>query len=161
MSMKLSTEIKQMLDENIVYLATSTKDGKPNVVPIGMAHAISENEILIHDMMFKKTRKNLEDNPQVAMSFTDVKRWESFQLKGKARIYTEGDMFEKVLEIMKNSRRHEDLLSEISDPKIKEKFRRMGERHKKSKPKAAAAFTATLTTPKSPSPEQLTPQPAW
>lgn len=55
MNIKLSTEIKQMLDENIVYLATSTKDGKPNVVPIGMAHAISENEILIHDMMFNRS----------------------------------------------------------------------------------------------------------
>ena len=70
--MKMSNEIKQMLDENIAYLATLTNDGKPNVVPIGLAHAISDDELLIHDVMFKKTRKNLEDNPQVAISFTDV-----------------------------------------------------------------------------------------
>jgi predicted pyridoxine 5'-phosphate oxidase superfamily flavin-nucleotide-binding protein len=142
MDMKLSAEIKQMLDENIAYLATSTKDGKPNVVPIGMAHAISDNEILIHDMMFKKTRKNLDDNPQVAISFTDVKRWESYQLKGNAKIYTEGDMFEKVLEITKTcSRKHQDFLNEVSDPKVKERIRRMGERHKELKPKAAVLVT--------------------
>jgi hypothetical protein len=31
--MRISDELKQMLDENIVYMATSTEDGKPNVVP--------------------------------------------------------------------------------------------------------------------------------
>jgi predicted pyridoxine 5'-phosphate oxidase superfamily flavin-nucleotide-binding protein len=140
--MKMSDEIKQMLDENIAYLATSTKDGKPNVVPIGLAHAISDNELLIHDVFFKKTRKNLEENPQVAISFTDVKRWESYQLKGTAEIYTEGEMFEKVLEIMKtHSERHEDFLAEISDPIIKDKVRRMGELRNRLKPKAAVLVT--------------------
>jgi hypothetical protein len=28
--MKLTDEIKQMLDENIVYLATSTRNGEPD-----------------------------------------------------------------------------------------------------------------------------------
>jgi predicted pyridoxine 5'-phosphate oxidase superfamily flavin-nucleotide-binding protein len=84
--MEMSEEIKQMLDENIVYLATSTKGGRPNVVPIGLAHAMSDNEVLIVDVLFKKTRKNLEGNPQVAISFTDVKRLESYQLKGEAKI---------------------------------------------------------------------------
>jgi len=140
--MKMSDEIKQMLDENIAYLATSTNDGKPNVVPIGMAHAISDNELLIHDVFFKKTRKNLEDNPQVAISFTDVKRWESYQLKGTAEIYTEGRMFEKVLEIMKkHSEMHEDFLAEISDPIIKDRVRRMGELRNRLKPKAAVLVT--------------------
>ncbi|MEN3036538.1 MAG: pyridoxamine 5'-phosphate oxidase family protein [Candidatus Methanosuratincola petrocarbonis] len=140
--MKLSEEIKQMLDENIVYLATSTRDGKPNVVPIGSAYAISDNEILIHDMMFKKTRENLEANPQVAISFTDMKRWESYQLKGKAKIYTEGEMFEKVLEIMKiKSERQKAHLEMISDPKTKEKLQRMMELHRKLKPKAAVLIT--------------------
>jgi len=140
--MKMSEEIKQMLDVNISYLATATNDGKPNVVPIGLAHAISDDELLIHDVFFNKTRKNLEDNPQVAISFTDVKRWESYQLKGTAKIYTEGEMFEKVLEIMKkHSDRHKDFLAEISDPKVKEKVLRMGERRKKLKAKAAVLVT--------------------
>lgn len=140
--MKMSDEIKQMLDENIVYLATSTNAGKPNVVPIGLAHAISDNELLIHDVMFNKTRKNLEDNPRVAISFTDVKRWESYQLKGTAKIYTEGEMFEKVLEIMKNNSEHQtNFFGEVSDPKIKDKIHRMAELRRKLKPKAAILVT--------------------
>ncbi|ABK14573.1 pyridoxamine 5'-phosphate oxidase-related, FMN-binding protein [Methanothrix thermoacetophila PT] len=136
--MKLSEEIKQMLDENIVYLATSTRDGKPNVVPIGSAYAISDNEILIHDMMFVKTRANLEANPQVAISFTDTRRWESYQLKGTAKIFTEGEMFEKVLEIMKiKAERQKDHMESISDQRTKERMQRMMELHKNLKPKAA------------------------
>ena len=49
--MKMSEEIKQMLDENIVYLATATKEGKPNVVPIGLVQAISDEEVLIVDCL--------------------------------------------------------------------------------------------------------------
>jgi len=140
--MKLSEEIKQMLDENIVYLATSTRDGKPNVVPIGSAYAISDNEILIHDMMFAKTRANLEANPQVAISFTDTRRWESYQLKGTAKIFTEGEMFEKVLEIMKiKAERQKDHMESISDPRTKERVKRMMELHKNLKPKAAVLIT--------------------
>ncbi|MBC7079428.1 MAG: pyridoxamine 5'-phosphate oxidase family protein [Methanothrix sp.] len=134
----MSEEIKQMLDENIVYLATSTRDGKPNVVPIGSAYAISDNEILIHDMMFVKTRANLEANPQVAISFTDTRRWESYQLKGTAKIFTEGEMFEKVLEIMKiKAERQKDHMESISDQRTKERMQRMMELHKNLKPKAA------------------------
>lgn len=140
--MKLSEEIKQMLDENIVYLATSTRDGKPNVVPIGSAYAISDNEILIHDMMFVKTRANLEANSQVAISFTDTRRWESYQLKGTAKIFTEGEMFEKVLEIMKiKAERQKDHMESISDPRTKERVKRMMELHKNLKPKAAVLIT--------------------
>lgn len=140
--MKLSEEIKQMLDENIVYLATSTRDGKPNVVPIGSAYAISDNEILIHDMMFVKTRANLEANLQVAISFTDTRRWESYQLKGTAKIFTEGEMFEKVLEIMKiKAERQKDHMESISDPRTKERVQRMMELHKNLKPKAAVLIT--------------------
>lgn len=50
--MRISDELKQMLDENIVYLATSTEEGKPNVVPIGLLPAIGDEELLIVDLLF-------------------------------------------------------------------------------------------------------------
>ena len=33
--MRINDELKQMLDETIVHLATSTEEREPNVVPIG------------------------------------------------------------------------------------------------------------------------------
>lgn len=140
--MTMSEDMKQMLDENIVYLATSTKEGKPNVVPIGMAHAINDEQLLVVDMMFKKTRKNLEDNPQVAISFTDVKRWQSYQLKGTATIHTEGEIFDEVQNVMREkSERRKAHIAGIEDPVIKERVRRMGEWRKTLRPKAAVVIT--------------------
>ena len=135
--MRLSEEIKQMLDENIVYLATSTKEGKPNVVPIGLAHAISDEELLIVDVLFKKTRKNLEENPQVAISFTDIKRLESYQLKGKAKIFKSGEIYEKAFDIMRNkAEKRRASLKNTENPEISERARRISEMHKRLRPKA-------------------------
>ena len=142
MNMKMSEEIKQMLDENIVYLATSTTEGKPNVVPIGLAHAISDEEVLIVDVLFKKTRKNLEQNPQVAISFTDVTRLESYQLKGNAKIFKNGEIYEKAFDIMKKKdEKRKESLEKIDNPEISERARRISEMHKRLRPKAAVLIT--------------------
>ena len=149
--MKMNEEIKQMLDENIVYLATSTTEGKPNVVPIGLAHALSDNEVLIVDVWFNKTRKNLEENAQVAISFTDFKRWGSYQLKGKAKIFKSGEIYEKALDIMKKkAERREESVGKIKidNPEISERAKRIGEMLKKSKPKAVVLITIEEPKPK-------------
>lgn len=140
--MKMNEEIKQMLDENIVYLATSTKEGKPNVVPIGLVSAISDNEVLIGDVWFKKTRKNLEENAQVAISFTDVKRWDSYQLKGKAKIYKSGAIYEKSFDIMKKqAEKREGSVEKIENPEIIERAKKIREMLKNPNPKAAVLIT--------------------
>ncbi|RJS85557.1 hypothetical protein CW713_01345 [Methanophagales archaeon] len=142
MEVVISKEIKQMLDENIVYLATSTTEGKPNVVPIGLAHATSDNEVLIVDVLFKKTRKNLEQNPKAAISFTDVKRLESYQLKGKAKISKSGEIFEKAFDIMrKKAEKRKESLGEIANPGISERAKKISEMHKRLRPKAAVLIT--------------------
>ena len=140
--MKMNNEIKQMLDENIVYLATASKEGKPNVVPIGLVHAISDNEVLIGDVWFKKTRKNLEENTQVAISFTDVKRWGSYQLKGKAKIFKSGEIYEKIFDIMKKkAEKREESVEKIDNPEIIERAKKMREMLKNPNPKAAVLIT--------------------
>lgn len=140
--MKMNEEIKQMLDENIVYLATASKEGKPNVVPIGLVHAISDNEVLIGDVWFNKTRKNLEENAQVAISFTDVKRWESYQLKGKAKIYKSGEIYEKIFDIMKKkAEKREESVEKIDNPEIIERAKKIREMLKNPNPKAAVVIT--------------------
>lgn len=103
--MKISTEIKEMIIEKAraprIHFATSTKDGKPNVVPIGYVEVISDEEVLIVDTLMDKTRKNLEENPQVAIAVEVMEEFKAYQLKGKARVFTEGNVFEKALEVQK------------------------------------------------------------
>lgn len=140
----MDEEFIQMLDENLVYFATSTRDGKPNVVPIGLCHAINSNQIIIVDVLFNKTRKNLEENPQVAISFTDVKRWESYQLKGKAEIYTDGPIFDQMLKIreqkeIQNRARTGQLVA--NNPELMKKAEQLKKWRRNLKPKAVVLIT--------------------
>ncbi len=103
--MKMPVEIKDMINKKAraprIHFATSTKDGKPNVVPIGYVEVISDDEVLIVDTLMDKTRNNLEENPQVAIAVEVMEEFNAYQLKGKAKIFTEGKVFEKALEIQK------------------------------------------------------------
>jgi len=103
--MKIPDEIKEMINEKAksprIHFATSNKDGKPNVVPVGCVEVISDNEILIVDTLFNKTRKNLEENPQVAFTVEVLEEFKAYQLKGKAKIFTEGEIFKRAFEMHK------------------------------------------------------------
>lgn len=64
--MKMSEEIQDMINENLVHLATTSGDGIPNVVPVGGIRAIGESELLIADVLFDKTKKELVRKNRVA-----------------------------------------------------------------------------------------------
>lgn len=113
--MKMSEEIQEMINGNYVHLATTSTDGKPNVVPVGAIRAISDSELLIADVLFDKTKKNLLENPRVAIAVEALKKESpaAYQLKGQARVFTDGEIFgkaEAMLEKMrKKNSRHSDL----------------------------------------------------
>jgi len=139
--MKIPVEIKEMINEKAraprIHFATSTKDGKPNVVPIGYVEVISDDEVLIVDTLMDKTRRNLEVNPQVAIAVEVMEEFKAYQLKGKAEIFTEGKVFEKALEIQKrrDKKRKERYARErIEEPEWLRGF------HQR-KPKAAVLIT--------------------
>ena len=88
----------------ILAIATATRDGKPNVVPIGFTKVISESEILLMDNYMNKTRANIEDNPVVAISVWDLEEGMGYQFKGKARIETTGILFEEGTQWVKSKR---------------------------------------------------------
>ena len=92
---KITAEMKEIAAEAKVFvLATATKDGKPNAVPIGAARVFSDDEILLMDNFMRKTRQNIDANPIVAVSV-----WASgkggYQFKGTARVESSGKSFDK------------------------------------------------------------------
>ncbi len=99
--MILTEEHLDVFRENIRYLATSSGDGRPNVVPVGLVSSLDGGKMVVVDVYFNKTRKNLEANDQVAVAATDLSRRRSFQLKGKGTIVTSGKFFDFGLETMR------------------------------------------------------------
>ena len=109
--MKMSEEIQDMINENVIHMATTSGDGKPNVVPVGGIQAINDSELLIVDVLFDKTKKNLLENPNVAIAVEVLGKGapRGYQLKGLAAVHSEGKFFEeagKMVEKMREKRPH-------------------------------------------------------
>jgi uncharacterized protein len=100
--MSMTTEMIDALEKDLVFLATASPDGVPNVVPIGFARPIDGETILIADNYMKKTRQNLENNPRISLVTKDATKC-PFQFKGKVKIFESGEYFDIVTEWGQNA----------------------------------------------------------
>ena len=100
---KITDEMKDIASKAKGWaVATATRDGMPNVVPIGAASVLSENQILLMDNFMKKTVENIKANPRVAISVWDMRDMKGYQFKGKARIETSGKVFDEGVQMVKS-----------------------------------------------------------
>jgi predicted pyridoxine 5'-phosphate oxidase superfamily flavin-nucleotide-binding protein len=90
----ITTEIKAFFEQvPIMALATVDKKGIPNVSAIASKKIIDKNTIWTIDTFHKKTLENIEQNGNIALAM-----WKDgigYQIKGKAKHYTEGEIYEK------------------------------------------------------------------
>jgi predicted pyridoxine 5'-phosphate oxidase superfamily flavin-nucleotide-binding protein len=87
--------------DNLIFFATATEDGVPNVVPIGLARPIDSKTIMIVDNFMKKTHKNLENNPKAALVPRDASQC-PYQFKGTVEIVESGKYFEEAVDWAKS-----------------------------------------------------------
>lgn len=94
---KVTEEVMESLKATkVAYLSTTSRDGIPNVVPIGAVKFLDDETLLISDQYFNKTLKNLRENPKIALAWWGEKG--GFQIKGDITIYTEGEIFRQDIE---------------------------------------------------------------
>ena len=99
--MTMTEEMMDAIEKDLVFLATASGEGIPNVVPIGFARPIDSEKILIADNYMKKTRKNIEENPNVSIITKDAQK-NPYQFKGTAKIFQSGKIFDEVFEWAQN-----------------------------------------------------------
>jgi predicted pyridoxine 5'-phosphate oxidase superfamily flavin-nucleotide-binding protein len=96
----LTQEIKDSLQgTKLAFLATSSKKGIPNAVPIAAFKLWDDGTVLISDQYFNKTLQNMVENPEVALSWWGEKG--GFQIKGTATVHTDDEVFRKNIAWMK------------------------------------------------------------
>jgi uncharacterized protein len=100
--MSMTKEMIDAVEKDLVFIATSSTDGVPNVVPIGFARPIDEDTILIADNYMNKTRLNLEKNPRISLVTKDATKC-PFQFKGTVKIFESGKYFDIVTEWGQNA----------------------------------------------------------
>ena len=104
---KLTQDMKDVMEKTRGYaVATCTKDGIPNVVPIHFIKILSDDEIMLADIFMKKTFENIQHNPVMAVSFWDwdAKPRKGYQLKGTPRIEPSGKNYDMAVEMVKKEK---------------------------------------------------------
>lgn len=100
MTCKLTKEIRDDMSKQKTYsLATASKSGIPNVVPIGLLFARDDENVWIVDNFMKKTLSNLRENPQAAFFVWNPESKESYQVKGTVSIEDSGKDYEEARSI--------------------------------------------------------------
>jgi predicted pyridoxine 5'-phosphate oxidase superfamily flavin-nucleotide-binding protein len=98
---KLNTEMKEAFGKMKIFpVATATKDGTPNVIPIGIAWLMSDDTIWFVDNYMNKTLSNLRTNPRIAFYLWGPEIKGCYQVKGVADIRTNGKEYEDMKEKM-------------------------------------------------------------
>jgi len=89
----ITKEIEVFFNQvEVMAIATVNKDAIPNVSAIASKKIIDKNTIITIDTFHDKTIENIKQNGQIAIAMW--KDSKGYQLKGIAKYYTEGEIFE-------------------------------------------------------------------
>ena len=99
--MKLPERVKDIFDnEQVHQLATSARNGIPNVCNAGAKYLLDDETVIIVDNYMGKTLANILENPAVAILIRRGK--ESYQIKGRCSYLESGPVYEAARKWMKS-----------------------------------------------------------
>ncbi len=98
--MVMTEEMMEVIEKERAYVATSSKDGVPNVVPIGFIKPLDTKTVLIADSYMVKSRANLDENPKIAFVVKEAAKY-PYQFKGSVEIFESGEYYDQVVEWVK------------------------------------------------------------
>jgi len=103
---KLTDEIKTEFGKmRLFMMATASKDGVPNVVPLGMVILQADGEtIWVVDNFMNKTLANVKENPRVAIAIFNPDGKESYQIKGSVVVENSGNDYEAAVKFAHEKR---------------------------------------------------------
>jgi uncharacterized protein len=87
-------QVQEFLPGKLAWVATTSRDGEPNVTPKGTLKLLDEQHVMFADLFSLKTRKNLMENNKVAVTVIDPGTAQGYQLKGTAEVVDSGPLYE-------------------------------------------------------------------
>jgi predicted pyridoxine 5'-phosphate oxidase superfamily flavin-nucleotide-binding protein len=101
----IGEDLKALIENNALALATVGLDGKPHCIAVGYAKVVAINQILITDNFMAETRNNIQKNPNVSLTVW-TRNWEEecegYELKGTAEYFNKGEWCDEVKKIPEN-----------------------------------------------------------
>lgn len=98
---KITSKIKQIIESNLVALATVDYENRPNVIAVGCVKVVSENQIVITDNFMEETSENIKKNNWVCLAVWD-KDENGYKINGDAEYYSSGEWLDFVKNLPEN-----------------------------------------------------------
>ena len=103
MPAKIPAELQEFLRGKQGWVATAARDGTPNVSIKGSLRLLDDEHLVFADLFSLKTRKNLAENPRVAiMVYEDASR-RGYMFKGTAELIATGPLYDQTVQGMKKA----------------------------------------------------------
>jgi len=80
-------------DQDVISFGTADVNNAPNVVAVFWKKITDDKTILLIDNYMDQTKKNIEQNSKVCLSFWDRKTGEGYKIKGDAYYHISGQVF--------------------------------------------------------------------
>jgi predicted pyridoxine 5'-phosphate oxidase superfamily flavin-nucleotide-binding protein len=92
---KLPEEAKKIISGVVpAFVATASKNGKPNVSPKGSFRVLDDEHVVFAEMASPQTIANIRENPQVSVLVFDPDTWGGCRVSGKAQIIESGELLD-------------------------------------------------------------------
>ena len=93
---KIPQYVQDFFPGKMGWVATATREGVPNVTPKGSVKVLDDQHLIFMDLFSLKTRQNLEQNKQVAVTVIDPATHKGYQVKGTAELISGGPLYEQL-----------------------------------------------------------------
>ncbi len=101
MAARIPAEIQDFLKGKQGWVATAALDGTPNVSIKGSLRLLDDEHLVFSDLFSLKTRKNLLENPKVAIMVYEDGARRGYMFKGVAELIAKGPLYDQAVENMK------------------------------------------------------------
>ena len=91
-------------NQDVISFGTADVNNIPNVVAVFWKKIINGKTILLIDNYMDQTKKNIEQNSKVCLSFWDQKTGEGYKIKGDAYYHISGQVFDQGKEFIQEQR---------------------------------------------------------
>ncbi len=98
----MEKEIIKVIEENPIALATSSKDGKPNIAVAAFVK-VKDDKIIITSNYMKTTIDNIKQNPKISLVAWN-KKWKGYKINGIAEYHDTGEWMEFIKAIPQNKK---------------------------------------------------------
>ena len=103
MAVKIPAEVQPFLTGKEGWVATSSKDGLPNLSIKGSLRMLDDEHLVFADINSKKTRRNLEENPRVAVMVYDAGARKGYMIRGTCELLASGPFYDQIVEGIKKT----------------------------------------------------------